>query len=68
MVLQILDSTGHTELTTEKLSVEEINAKFDELVSQGYLTYKTSGNDAELIRTFDPTAENIVAHAPMVGG
>lgn len=70
--LAILDHTGHTEMLwskSDELTTAEVEAKFNELVEQGYLTYKVTGNgEGEVIKAFDPEADSIVAHAPLVGG
>ena len=68
MKLSVLDRTGHSEFSTDELTVEEINQKFDELVSLGYLTYKVENGEGIFIRDFEPTAKHIIAHARMVCG
>ena len=71
-VLRILDQNGDTALewdVADDLSVEEVREKFDELVSAGHLAYRIdSPTSGEVIRNFDPTAEEIIVTAPLVGG
>jgi hypothetical protein len=44
-------------------------AEFDKLVGHGYFAFATKpGNDAEIIREFDPAAEEIVMVRQFVGG
>lgn len=71
--LNILGSKGHTEVAWSKrdqISLDEARRRFDELVQDGFLTYKTDPitNESETIRTFDPAAAVITALRPIQGG
>lgn len=62
---------GNTTLrwdTRDKASVVTAKTAFDTLVAEGGLTYKTEGADSEVIHTFDPSAQTIIAARPMAGG
>jgi hypothetical protein len=71
--LNILGPKGHTEVAwskTDSISLDEARRRFDELVRDGFLTYKTdpTTNESETIRRFDPTAAVITALRPIQGG
>jgi hypothetical protein len=71
--LNILGSKGHTEVAwskSDQISLDEASRRFDELVRDGFLTYKTdpTTNESEIIRTFDPAAAVITALRPIQGG
>jgi hypothetical protein len=71
--LNILGPQGHTEVrwrADDELSTQEVQERFDELVREKYLTYKTDlkTHESELIRSFDPNAELITALRPIQGG
>lgn len=50
--------------------VDNARRMFDEAKAKGYVAYKTdsSGNQGEIIRSFDPTAERITMRMQVVGG
>jgi len=58
--------------TRDEASVAEVRAKFDELVkASGMLAEKSTtikGHQGEQLRDFDPEAEMIIVHKPLVGG
>ena len=54
--------------TRDEVSVAQAKAAFDDIVEHGGMAYKTEGATSEVIRTFDPSAESIVASRPMAGG
>ena len=71
--LNILGPKGHTEVAwskTDEISLDEARRRFDELVRDGFLTYKTdpTTNESEVIRRFDPAAAVITALRPIQGG
>jgi hypothetical protein len=71
--LNILGSQGNTEVAWSKsdsISLDEARRRFDELVRDGFLTYKTdpTTNESEVIRRFDPAAAVITALRPIQGG
>jgi hypothetical protein len=70
--MRILSREGDTAVewdVKDDLSVAEVRAKFDALVAGGHLAYRIdSPAGGEVIRNFDPTAEEIIIHAPLVGG
>lgn len=71
-VLRVLSREGDTVTewdVTNELSVAEVKAKFDEMVSKGFLAYRIdSPEKGEVIRDFDPSAEEIIMNAPLIGG
>lgn len=76
--LCVLDESGDSRTTWEPSNpvlVEKAKMRFEELKGQGYLAYKISmaykgngGGTGEVITAFDPTAEKIICHRPMIGG
>lgn len=71
--LCVLDHTGDSRIQWDRRNSDEIavaRSRFNELRAKGYLAYRVnrSGNQGEVLDTFDPTAERIILHAPMVGG
>jgi hypothetical protein len=71
--LNILGPKGHTEIAwskSDRISLDEARRRFEELVRDGFLTYKTDPitNESETIRRFDPTAAVITALRPIQGG
>lgn len=70
--MRIQDKTGDTEMTwnpSDAASVKAVADVFDNLLSEGHMGYITDNNGGgEVIRTFDPTAEEIVVTVPLVGG
>lgn len=71
-VLRILSQAGDTAVewdVTNDLSVAEVKEKFDDMVATGHLAYRIdSPAGGEVIRDFDPSAAEIIMHAPLVGG
>lgn len=74
-VLCVLDESGDSRTqwaTTNPTLVEKAKMRFEELKDQGYLAYKISmtygSGDGEVLTGFDPTAEKIICHRPLVGG
>lgn len=72
-VFYVPDQTGDTKIMWDSANDPEVaNARrtFDELRSKGYLVYKTDkkGEKAERMTVFDPTAERLIASAPLAGG
>ncbi len=71
--LSVLDATGDTRLQWDKNNPDEVKyarERFDELKAKRYLAYRlnSKGNQGEVINDFDPAAERIILHAPMIGG
>ncbi|MHB0978422.1 MAG: hypothetical protein ACYC1K_03435 [Minisyncoccota bacterium] len=70
--MRIQDKTGDTEMTwnpSDAASVAEVKNVFNKLLNKGHMGYKTDNSGGgEVIRTFDPTAEEIVVTIPLVGG
>jgi hypothetical protein len=71
--LNILGPQENTQVAwseSDRLSLEEVHKRFDELVRDGFLTYRTdpTTNESEIIRSFDPQAETITALRPIQGG
>jgi hypothetical protein len=73
MRLLIQDHTGHSVITEEEMTVEEMRRKFDELIAKSYIGYVGAGlADAVQVKEFseaeDVHAEEIFFTAPLVGG
>lgn len=71
--LHEMNRTGDSRIEWDPNNPDEVEiAKraFDALKKKGYLTYRTrrDGSAGEVIRTFDPTAEKILATPQIVGG
>lgn len=71
--LCVLDDTGDSRIQWDPASPEEVakaQLRFDELKRKGYLAYKVNkrGDRGEVLQAFDPAAERIILHSPMVGG
>lgn len=71
--LCVLDASGDTRMQWDPNNPEEVakaQARFNELVKQGYLAYSVNkkGDRGTVMASFDPTAERIILHAAMVGG
>jgi hypothetical protein len=69
----ILDESGDSRMQWDRNNPEQVaaaQARFDELKAKRYLAYKVDakGGQGEVIDKFDPSAERIILHAPMVGG
>lgn len=77
MKLLIMDHTGHTTLDTKDISIEEMKARFDELVrplkdgGKGYVASVGRLDNMERVKEF-PTSlkegEEILMTGPIVGG
>lgn len=71
--LTIMDHTGDStvEFNPQDLaSVDHARNQFDQLRKKNYLAFLggKDGKPAELIRAFDPNAENTVLTPPLTGG
>lgn len=71
--MHILDKTGDTRIEwnpTNKDEVKMAKAAFKTAQDKKMLIYKINrdGSRGELLRTFDPTAERIIATPQTVGG
>lgn len=68
--LRVMDHTGDSVLEwTKDKDEQEVRLEFDRLVAEGHLAYRiNSPGDAEVIRSFDPGAEEIVLHRAIAGG
>lgn len=65
----VLDRSGHTVI--ERPSVEEMNAEFDRLVSEGHLAYTERGGENVQIKRgeWNPAQDETVTFVPpFVGG
>jgi hypothetical protein len=71
--LCILDESGDSRIQWDRNNPEQVAAaqsRFNELRAKRYLAYKVDakGGQGEVIDKFDPSAERIILHAPMIGG
>ena len=72
-VAAIIDETGDTKTKWDKDSPDEVEAaraSFDRLKGKGYTFYRTDkkGEPAEIMHTFDPKAESMIAVPRIVAG
>lgn len=71
-IMRVQDKTGDTEIAfdvKDKASIKAAEKVFNDLMAKQHMAYKTDGKGGgEVIRTFDPTAEEIVVAVPLVGG
>jgi hypothetical protein len=72
MKFNIMDQSGHSEETfgSDKLSTEQAMARFAELTGTKKMRAAVPTGDGthDLIKTFDPDAEQVVFIPPLVGG
>lgn len=71
--MQILDRTGHTQVTwdpTKMIEVDIARTAFDKAIKEGYNAFRVEGEDqrGERISTFDPKAGKIMLVPHLVGG
>lgn len=69
--LNIMDHTGHTAIDFKPGDHAEAMAKFNELLKSGHTAAKkVAGGDGqfEVVRAFDPDAEEIIMKPRLVGG
>jgi hypothetical protein len=71
--LCVLDATGDSRIQWDTTNPEEVakaQARFEEFKAKRYLAYKVNkkGDRGEVIDQFDPAAERIILHSPMIGG
>jgi hypothetical protein len=71
--IHVTDKTGDVETTWHRGNRDEVaaaKAAFDHAQENGMLIYKTDrrGNKGEQMRTWDPTAEKIIAVPQYQGG
>lgn len=68
----IMNRSGHSEEAFDKanvVSVAEAEKRFKELTGEGFIAAKVTGQGTqELIRAFDPNAEEIIFHPHLQGG
>lgn len=71
-VLKILTSSGETVLEWNRAdaqSVEDVRREFNSLIKSGFQAFRIdSPTTGELIRKFQPKAQEIIMTAPMMGG
>ena len=71
--LEIVDRTGHTEVSWDPDDPEEVQAAqeaFGECLGKGYAAFsmQSDGKQGEQIRSFDPYAGRILMLPALVGG
>ena len=72
-VLCLLDDSGDSRMQWDKsdpAQVAKAQARFDELHKKGFIAYTVNkkGDMGEVLAAFDPSAERIIMHSPLVGG
>ena len=68
--MQVLDPTGHTSITWDKRSPEQVETArtvFNDMVKKGYRAFRP-GESGGQIDAFDAEAERIVIVPHLVGG
>ena len=72
--LSVPNAEGDTRLMWDSRNQDEVEAAenmFDDLKTKGYAIYKAEGkkgHKGEVIKSFDSTAERLIAVKPLVGG
>lgn len=66
-VLRVLNHNGDEEVPWTEEDQKAARGKFREL-AKTHAFFKMTGKEGEQIRKFDPSAEEIIAHRPLVGG
>lgn len=68
--LRVLNSKGDSTIEwTRERDEEEVRREFQRLVAGGHLAYRVEGpGKGSQLKEFDPGAEEIVLHGPLVGG
>jgi len=68
-VLRVLNKAGDMEIPFTEEDHRQAKKQFTKLLKAGYWAYKKDGaHGGAVLREFDPSAEEIVAHPPLVGG
>lgn len=72
MRFDIMDATGHSTETygAEKMDIEKAMARFAELTGKGYKAVAPGKNGTEgtIVKSFDPTQENVLFVPQLIGG
>lgn len=70
--MRIQDQTGDTEViwdVTDPASTAKAEDIFAGLMAKNHMAYKTDAKGGgEVIKSFDPTADEIVVAVPLIGG
>jgi hypothetical protein len=70
-LLKILDHRGHTELSWNPETVDEVEAvreRFEALMRQNFVAYDLTSSPGEMIREFRPQATELLLTPEYVGG
>jgi hypothetical protein len=70
-LLRILDETGHTEVSydpADREAVRDVEERFKRLMERNYVAFDVSTQPGRLVRTFDPSATEIVVSHQFAGG
>jgi hypothetical protein len=67
-LLKILDHRGHTELSWNPETVDEVRERFEALMRQNFVAYDLTSSPGEMIREFRPQATEILLTPEYVGG
>ncbi len=67
--MHVLNQDPITWYLNDPDSIKAVQEQFDSIIAEGYMAFRVdSPETGELIRDFDPTAQEIIISAPMVGG
>ena len=71
-IMRIQDKTGDTEVmwdTASPASVKIAEKIFAGLMAKNHMAYKTDAKGGgEVIKSFDPTVDEIIVAVPLIGG
>lgn len=69
IVMDVTGDTRHTFDTNDAAAVADARKRFEELADAGFVAAKRTGaGKSELIRSFDPTADETLFVPRLVGG
>jgi hypothetical protein len=69
--LRVLSKNGDDETLWNRDNAESTavaERTFRDLIARGYAAFAKTGNGHELVKSFDPIAEEIILVRPLVGG
>lgn len=70
-IMRIQDRSGDSVMewdVADEAAVKAAEKVFNDLLAKQHLGYKKTVEGGEVLRRFDPTAEEIVVAIPLVGG
>jgi YD repeat-containing protein len=70
-VVRVLDRSGDTRFTydpNDARTVEEVEARFQELMKRGFVAFDVSEAPGRVMKNFDPNAKEIIVSPRFAGG